>query len=142
MKKSIFISFLFTVLCNIVSFAQSSQLRGFKSFDLGLGLVSSYAGPCVTGGAFCSGGVRELNADFLTAIKANESSITLALSREFFQKNQADLKGGLRISQNFSLPSAVSEALGIRGEYTLRGNTVYPITQIDGIYFIELDRLR
>lgn len=140
MKKLIF-SLIATVFMSVLS-VNAQVFKDFRPIDIGLGKVSSYAGPCVEGGAVCTDNPGIPGTDFRTGIRITDSSVTFAFDKEFYQRNIEFLKDGLFIEKNFSLPKKVSESFGIKGEFIVKGKATYQFTVSDGYYFVTLPRVK
>lgn len=137
MKKMIF-GALATIFAGVLSV--QAQPKGFKQVELGLGKVSSYAGPCVQGGAFCSDEIQDIDRGFSTGIQITESNVAVAFSQEFYKANAQYLKEGLIVDKDFSLPRDVSEKLGVRGEVVVAGGKVYRTILSEGYYIVSMAR--
>lgn len=138
MKKLVF-SLIATVFMSVLSVNAQSAPKGFKKIDLGLGKISSYAGPCVTGPGTCSGGILDdsvMSEAFIA--KTSENVVSLAFTRKFYEENQEYLKNGLTVVRH-TLPQEVTSKLGFTGPFTAAGST-YEVTFKDNYYFVSLQR--
>ncbi|SCY66609.1 hypothetical protein [Flavobacterium caeni] len=138
MKKLVFV-LVATLFAGAVSNAQSAP-KNFTKIDLGLGKVSSYAGPCVDGSGFCAGSLGGGTTFDAGISKLSDNQVSLAFSNSFYQKNIAYLRNGLQVDA-FSLPRNVSDGLGIAGEFVVAKGT-YAVTEKDGYYFVTITRQR
>lgn len=142
MKKLVF-SLIATVFMGVLSASAIGGPNGyFRLPGLGFGKVSSYAGPCVPATGMCSGTISDEPTMFNAGVmKINETMVSFAFSREFYEENQQYLKNGLVVGESYSLPQSVSQKLGLNGEFIVARGT-YPVTEKDGYFFVSVSRVK
>lgn len=139
MKKLVF-SLIATVCMGVSSMNAQTALKGFLGLDgIGFGKVSSYAGPCVSGAGMCMGSVSSSSTFEAGISKVNDSQVSFAFSKAFYQSNLSYLRNGLSVETPFSLPKSVSERIGVKGEFVVAPG-VYQVTEAEGYYFVSLAR--
>lgn len=138
--KKIFFSLIATVVLGAFSVTAQSRIpKGFTPLkNVEIGLVSSYAGSCVSGGGICSGSTSpESSALGVAVIKVSNTAVKFAFSKDFYAKNQELLQNGLVISKPYSLSREVSAKIGLEGEFVIASGK-YKLENLDGIYYMTL----
>lgn len=114
--------------------------KGFSDLKIipslpGFGLVSSYAGPCVSAQGFCIERVNPGTGPVFGIGKLDNSTVRLTMSMETYQKNKEYLTDNIfEVVDEFSLNQEISIELGFETE-TFVTKQVAEVIQADSEFF-------
>lgn len=116
------------------SFGNIKIIPGFP----GLGMVSSYAGPCVPGGGFCFDNNIPDTKPIFGIGRLDNSTIRLTMNMETYQSNEEFLSEGIfEVEADFSLNEELSKELGFEFETIVKKQVTRVIEADEDIFYID-----
>lgn len=106
----------------------------------GFGLVSSYAGPCVSAPGFCIERVTPGTSPVFGIGKLDNNMVRLTMSMETYQANKEFLSEGVyEVGVDFALNEEISKEMGFETETIITKQTVKVIQSNDETFYIDLN---
>ena len=106
----------------------------------GFGLVSSYAGPCVSAPGFCIERVNPGTGPVFGIGKLDNNMVRLTMSMETYQTNKEYLSGGIyEVGVDFALNEEISKELGFETETVVTKQTAKVVQADDETFYMDLN---
>jgi len=106
----------------------------------GFGLVSSYAGPCVSAPGFCIERTSPGTHPIFGIGRLDNTTVRLTMSMETYQTNKEYLADNIfEVGTDFSLNQELSKELGFETETVVTKQTVKVVQENDEIFYIDLN---
>lgn len=139
MKKLLFGLIATIALTLSMNAQQFRPLPDFRKITFpGFNLISSYAGPCISGPGFCFGGFDGGGFDdtfpYIGVLKTADSKLIMGFNEAFLRANEGNIKNlTITVSVDFPVPGEIGQVIGLPG-YTIKKGA-YKVVKNNGVYY-------